>query len=96
MPRITGIGLRRSGASDRSSTLTRQRCSNFDAVFRHVLCTKSVCRIDLRWSPELSDAYNGGLIKVVEEFSRELAFVPDGELNQMFSPTRISSRSETA
>ncbi len=50
----------------------------FDIVFRHVICTRSVCKIDLRWSPELSDPYNGGLIKVVEEFSRELALVPEG------------------
>jgi hypothetical protein len=48
-----------------------------DIVFRHVICTRSVCKIDLRWSPELSDSYNGGLIKVVEEFSRELALEPE-------------------
>jgi hypothetical protein len=55
-----------------------KREAEFDIVFRHVICTRSVCKIDLRWSPELSDPYNGGLIKVVEEFSRELALVPEG------------------
>jgi len=59
---------------------------HFDVVFRHVLCTRSVCRLDLRWSPELSDAYNGGLIKVVEEFSREITFEPDGELDMARMP----------
>ena len=50
-------------------------------VFRHALCTRSVCRIDLRWSPELSDAYNAGLIKVIEEFSREMSFEPEQPLD---------------
>jgi hypothetical protein len=59
---------------------------HFDVVFRHVLCTRSVCRLDLRWSPELSDAYNGGLIKVVEEFSREITFEPDGVLDMAQMP----------
>jgi hypothetical protein len=59
---------------------------HFDVVFRHVICTRSVCRLDLRWSPELSDAYNGGLIKVVEEFSREITFEPDGVLDMAQMP----------
>jgi hypothetical protein len=72
-------------AEDRIRAIFKEQPS-FDVVFRHVLCTRSVCRLDLRWSPELSDAYNGGLIKVVEEFSREITFEPDGQLDMAQMP----------
>jgi hypothetical protein len=61
------------------------------AVFRHVLCTRSVCRIDLRWSPELHEPYNAGLIKVVNEFTTEISFEPDQKVGgpQMPVPMNI-------
>ena len=46
-------------------------------IFRDVRCTQSVCRADLRWSPELSRDYNAGLAQTMREFTRDISLDPE-------------------
>jgi hypothetical protein len=55
-------------------------------IFRGAQCTRSVCRLELRWSPALAPGYEAGLLRVIEEFSKEITFEPDGELEEGVMP----------
>jgi hypothetical protein len=46
-------------------------------IFRDVRCTRSVCKAELRWSPELSEPYNKALVSALQEFSRDIDLTPD-------------------
>ena len=48
-----------------------------DTIFRGVRCTRSVCKVDLRWSPELNVPYNDALVAALKAFSRDIDLAPD-------------------
>ena len=41
-------------------------------ILRDVRCTRSVCKADLRWSPELNEPYNNALNNALKELSRDI------------------------
>lgn len=48
-----------------------------DTILRDVRCTRSVCKLDLRWSPELNQPYNNALLAAIKAFSRDIDLTPD-------------------
>jgi hypothetical protein len=48
-----------------------------DIILRDVRCTRSVCKLGLRWSPELNKPYNNALNSALKEFSRDIDLTPD-------------------
>lgn len=48
-----------------------------DTILRAVRCTRSVCKADLRWSPELNEPYNHALNATLKAFSVDIDLYPD-------------------
>lgn len=48
-----------------------------DTILRAVRCTRSVCKLDLRWSPELNKPYNDALVQAIKAFGRDIDLTPD-------------------
>jgi hypothetical protein len=46
-------------------------------ILRDVRCTRSVCKLELRWSPELNEPYNNALNGALQELSRDIDLTPD-------------------
>jgi hypothetical protein len=66
-----------------------------DGVLRGVTCSRTVCKIDARWSQAQTDAYNAALVHVVKEFSREMSFEPGGAPEGVVMPMAIYVRRPT-
>jgi hypothetical protein len=75
-----------SDARDAEAGAAEQRIrEQFSAVegapdlLRKVTCVKSVCKLELRWTPAHKEAYMGGMMSIVSRFSQKLAAEPVGE-----------------
>jgi hypothetical protein len=56
------------------------------AVFRGAICKRSVCRVDLDWSPSLAAAYDAALLELIGTRTRELSLEPEGRLSDIKEP----------
>lgn len=63
-----------------------------EGVLREVRCTRSVCRLDARWSPELNAGYNAALVEMIGELSREVSFEPGGAPEGQVMPMALYIR----
>lgn len=61
-----------------------------DTILRAVRCTRSVCRVDLRWSPELNKPYNNALVQAIKAFSRDIDLTPDVTLGGTETPVPMT------
>lgn len=51
---------------------------NASELVRKVTCVKSVCKLELRWTPALKEAYMGAMMNLVARASQKLAADPIG------------------
>ena len=51
---------------------------NASELVRKVTCVKSVCKLEMRWTPALAETYMGAMMNLVSRTSEKLAAEPIG------------------